>query len=61
MPRRDRLLDRAQRIVDVAQLVLGRHALERMLDLAVAAKVLFAVDGVLYLFVELGLRAAPLG
>ena len=54
--RRDRLLDRAQRLVHVPQLILGRHPLERSLDLAVAAQVLFAVNGVLHLLVELGLR-----
>jgi hypothetical protein len=54
--RRDRLLNRAQRIVHVPQLVLGRHALERVLDLAVAAQVFLAIDGMLDLLVERGLR-----
>ncbi len=59
--RRDRRLNRPQRLVHVPQLVLARHALEPALDLAVAAKVLFPVDGMLHLLVELGLRPRPPG
>jgi hypothetical protein len=55
--RRDGLLDRSQGIVYVAQLVLGRHTLERALDLAVAPKILLAIDRMLHLLVELGLYA----
>jgi hypothetical protein len=55
-PRRDGLLDRAQRVVHVSQLLLGRHAFKRALDLLIAAKILFAVDRMLHLLVELGLR-----
>ena len=49
--RRDRLLDRAQRVVHIPQLVRGRHALERALDLAIAEMVLFAIDGMLDLLI----------
>ena len=48
-PWRNRLLDRAQRIIHIPQFVLGRHPLERPLDLAIAAKILLAIHRVLHL------------
>jgi RAB protein geranylgeranyltransferase component A len=53
--RLDRLLNRTQGLVP--QLVLRRHALERTLDLAIAPKILLAVDRMVHLLVELGLYA----